>query len=355
MTFPALSVAAAADAASLDVSPVMWAGLAALVTVMILVDFLVFGRGRRQVTVKESAIWSVGWLLLALGFGAGLWLWQGAQPGSEYFAGYLLERSLSLDNIFVFAVIFSYFAVPLAVQPRILAWGIALALLLRLVFILVGAALLANFHATFYLFGAILLYTAWKLYHHDDTDIEPEHNPALRLLRRRVPMTSDYHGHRLTVTEAGRRMATPLLAVLLVVATTDIIFAIDSIPAIFAITQDAFIVFAANAFALLGLRALYFTLVGAMDRFVYLSYGLAVILAFIGAKMMLIDVWHPPIWLSLVVIVGVLVVTALLSLRAQPHRPEVFEDHPLPLGPLRGDEAVDEQDRERTTAGSRRR
>ncbi len=187
------------------------------------------------------------------------------------------------------------------------------------------------------MFGAILLYTAWKLYHHDDTDTEPEHNPALKLLRRRVPMTADYHGAQLTVREGGRRVATPLLAVLVVVATTDIIFAIDSIPAIFAITQDAFIVFAANAFALLGLRALYFTVVGAMDRFVYLSYGLAVILAFIGAKMLLIDIWHPPIWLSLAVIIGVLVITALLSLRAKPHRPEVFEDHPLPLGPSQDD------------------
>jgi tellurite resistance protein TerC len=340
MTFPALTAAATAPAAggaSVHVSPAMWAGLGVLVAVMIVVDFMVFGRGRRQVTVRESAIWSIGWLFVAIGFGAVLWTWQGSQAGSEYFAGYLLERSLSLDNIFVFAVIFSYFAVPLAVQPRVLAWGIALALVLRLVFILVGAALLANFHATFYLFGAVLLYTAWKLYHHDDTGIEPEHNPALRLLRRRVPMTADYRGRRLTVRDAGRRLATPLMAVFLVVATTDVIFAVDSIPAIFAITQDAFIVFAANAFALIGLRALYFTLVGAMDRFVYLSYGLAVILAFIGAKMLLIDVWHPPIWLSLVVIVGVLVVTALLSLRAEPHRPQVVDDHALPVGPERGE------------------
>ena len=315
----------AVSTTALDVSAEMWAGLAALVVVMLAVDFFVFARGARTVTVRESAIWSIGWLAVALAFGAGLWAWQGAQAGSEYFAGFLLERSLSLDNIFVFAVIFSYFAVPLAVQPKVLSYGIALALVLRLVFILIGAALLANFHFTFYLFGALLVYTAWKLYRHDAQDVHPEDNPALRLLRRRLPMTPDYHGTRLFVRQAGRRLATPLVAVFVVVATTDIVFAIDSIPAIFAITQDSFIVFAANAFAMLGLRALYFLLVGAMDRFVYLSYGLAAILGFIGVKMLLIDFWHPPIWVSLAVIVGVLTVTALLSLRV-PRAPAAGDD-----------------------------
>jgi tellurite resistance protein TerC len=293
-----------------------WAILVVLVVGLFAVDLLIFGRGRREPTLKESIAWSVVWLLLAVGFGAALWAWQGGQAGSEYLAGYLLERSLSLDNIFVFAIIFSYFAVPIAVQPRVLGWGIGLALVLRLVFILLGAALLDAFHATFYAFGALLLYTAYKLARHDDSEIEPEHNPALRILRRRVPMTADYHGHHLTVRDAGKRLATPLAAVFIVVATTDIVFAVDSIPAIFAITTEPFIVFAANAFAMLGLRALYFVLVGAMDRFAYLSYGLSAILAFIGAKMLLIDVWHPPIWLSLAVIVGVLGVTALWSVRA---------------------------------------
>jgi tellurite resistance protein TerC len=210
-----------------------------------------------------------------------------------------------------------YFAVPAAVQPKVLTWGIGLALVLRLVFILVGAAMLDAFHATFYVFGALLLYTAWKIARHDDTKIEPEHNPALRMLRRRVPMSSEYHGDRILVRSAGRFIATPLLAVLVVVATTDIIFAVDSIPAIFAVSDEPFIVFAANAFAMLGLRALYFVLAGMMDRFVYLSHGLAIVLAFIGVKMLLIDVWHPPIWLSLVVIVVVLGATAVLSLRAR--------------------------------------
>ena len=296
----------------------MWGGLTALVLVMLAVDFLIFGRGRQEVTLRQSVVWSVGWVVIALVFGAGLWVLQGAEAGEEFLAGYLLERSLSLDNIFVFAVIFSFFAVPMAVQPRVLAWGIALALVFRLVFILAGAVMLAKFHATFYFFGALLLYTAYKLARHEDQKMDPERNPALRLLRRHMPMSAGYHGHRLTTEEQGRRIATPLVAVLVVVATTDLVFAIDSIPAIFAITQQPFIVFSANAFAMLGLRALYFVLVGMMDRFAYLSYGLAAILAFVGAKMLLVDLWDPPILLSLAVIVGVLAVTLLVSLGAAP-------------------------------------
>ena len=306
--------------ATLDVSPAMWAGLGVVVAVMLAIDLLVFARGHKP-SLRESAAWSAVWLAVALAFGAALWAWEGSQAGSEYLAGYLLERSLSLDNVFVFAVILGYFAVPAAVQATVLSWGIALALVLRLGFILVGAALLDAFHITFYAFGALLLYTAYKLARHDHSARDPASNPALRLLRRRVPMTDGYDGSRLTVRRAGRRVATPLLAVFVVVATTDVVFAVDSIPAIFAVTREAFIVFAANAFAMLGLRALYFLLVGMMDRFVYLSHGLALILAFIGAKMLLIDVWHPPIWLSLAVIAIVLAATAVLSLRAQP-RPQ---------------------------------
>jgi tellurite resistance protein TerC len=324
----------------MDVSLAAWAALLVLVAAMLAFDLVVFGRGRRVVTLGEAAGWSVGWILLALGFGVLLWLWQGAETGSEYLTGYLLERSLSLDNIFVFAVLFGYFAVPLAVQPRVLAWGIALALFLRLGFILAGAALLAHFHATFYLFGALMLYTAYKLARHNASDVEPERNPALRALRRRVPMSASYQGHRLTVREGGRRLATPLVAVFIVVATTDVVFAVDSIPAIFAVTREPFIVFAANAFAMLGLRALYFALVGMMDRFAYLSHGLAVILAFIGAKMLLIDLWHPPIWLSLAVIVGVLTLTAVLSAivpRLSARRGAPARPGPTAPGPARPD------------------
>lgn len=309
----------AVTTSSLDVSATMWIALGVFVVVMLAVDLLLFGRGEgHRVTLRSSAIWSIVWLAVALAFGALLWLTEGSEVGGQYLAGYLLERSLSLDNLFIFAIILSYFAVPKEVQPRVLGWGIVLALLLRLVFILVGAALLEQFHVTFYAFGLLLVYTAYKLARHDTADIDPEKNPVLRIVRTRVPMTETYRGPSLWVREHGRKMATPLLAVFLVIATTDLIFAVDSIPAIFAVTTESFIVFAANAFAMLGLRALYFLLVGVMDRFVYLSYGLAVILAVIGAKMLLIDVWHPPIWLSLVLIVVVLAVTAILSLRAEP-------------------------------------
>jgi tellurite resistance protein TerC len=283
-------------AVPLDVSLTTWALLAMVVGAMLALDLRVFARDHAP-ALRESALWSAIWLLAGLAFGGLLWAWQGGDAGAQYFAGYALERTLTLDNLFVFAVILSYFAVPPRVQPKVLSWGIALALVLRLAFILAGAALLDAFHVTFYAFGVLLLYTAWKLARHDDRQVEPEHNPVLRVLRRRFRMS-------------------PLVAVFVVVATTDVVFAVDSIPAIFAVTQEPFIVFAANAFAMLGLRALYFLLVGMMDRFVYLSQGLALILAFIGAKMLLIDVWHPPIWLSLAVIVVVLAATALISLRA---------------------------------------
>jgi tellurite resistance protein TerC len=295
----------------------MWAGLAVVTVGLIVLDLLVFARHHAP-SLRESAIWSVAWIALAVVFGVGWWAWQGAEAGSQFFSGYLLERSLSLDNVFVFAVILSYFAVPRDVQPKLLTWGIALALLLRLAFILVGAALLDAFHVTFYVFGVLLLYTAYKLARHDDVDIDPDHNPALRLIRRRVPMTDRYDGERMFVRRAGRWLATPLLAVFVVVATTDVIFAVDSIPAIFAVTREPFIVFAANAFAMLGLRALYFLLAGMRERFVHLSDGLAVILGFIGVKMLLVDIWHVPIWLSLAVIAIVLALTMLLSLRARP-------------------------------------
>jgi tellurite resistance protein TerC len=271
-----------------------WAALGVVTVVMLAIDLFVFARNHEP-SVKESAVWSAVWLAVAILFGGVMWALAGGTAGSEYLAGYLLERSLSLDNIFVFAVIFSYFAVPPAVQPKVLSWGIALALVLRLAFILVGATLLNSFHVAFYAFGLLLIYTAWKLARHEDTDVRPENNLVLRLVGGRV---------------------SPLFAVFVVVATTDVIFAVDSIPAIFAITTAPFVVFAANAFAMLGLRALYFLLVGVMDRFVYLSQGLAVILGIIGAKMLLIDVWHPPIWLSLAAIVVVLGATAALSVRA---------------------------------------
>jgi tellurite resistance protein TerC len=304
----------------LDASIALWAVLAVVIAAMLALDLIAFARDQIP-SLRESAAWSAGWIALALSFGAGLWAWQGGDAAGEYYAGYLLERSLSLDNVFVFAVILGYFAVPQRAQPKALAWGVLMALALRLGFIVVGAAMLDAFRLTFYVFGALLLSTAWKLARHEAGEIDPGHNTALRLLRRWVPIMPGYRGDRIVGREAGRRMATPLLAVLVVIATTDVLFAIDSIPAIFAVTQEPFIVFAANAFAMLGLRALYFVVAGMMARFVHLSRGLALILAFIGAKMLLIDVWHPPIWLSLAVIAATLAGSALLSLRTTARTP----------------------------------
>ena len=291
---------AASSAPSLDLDPSIatWSVLGALVIAMLAIDLVVFARDHTP-PVREAAAWSVAWLAVAAGFGALFWAWQGGEAGGQFFAGYLLERTLSLDNVFVFAVIMAYFAVPAAVQPKVLSWGISLALVLRLALILAGAALLDTFHVTFYVFGALLLFTAWKLVRREGQDAPPDRNRSLRLLPRRL-------------------RAKPLVVVFVVVATTDLVFAVDSIPAIFAVTSEPFVVFAANAFAMLGLRALYFLLAGMMDRFVYLSHGLALILVFIGTKMLLIDVWHPPIWLSLGVIVAVLAATVVLSLRAEP-------------------------------------
>jgi tellurite resistance protein TerC len=269
-----------------------WAGLGTVVVLMVAFDLIAFARGRVP-GLRESALWSVGWIVVAALFGLVWWSLEGGQAGSAYFAGYLLERSLSLDNVFVFAVLLGYFTIPAELQSKLLGWGIALAVVLRLIFILLGAALIDTFHATFYVFGALLLYTAWKLARHQDEQIDPGRNPVVRAF-------------------GGR----PLLAAFAAIATTDLIFAVDSIPAIFAITEDPFIVFAANAFAMLGLRALYFLVVDLRERFVYLSQGLAVILAFVGVKMLLVDVWHAPIWLSLGVICSVLAATIALSLRS---------------------------------------
>jgi len=253
--------------------------------------------GRRGITFRSSAVWSAAWLGVGVAFTGVVFAWQGGGPAGEYLSGYLIERSLSIDNIFVFALIFSAFAIPLGERGRLLSAGILMALVLRAVFIALGAALLDAFHVTIYLFGLLLVVTGVKLFRHRTTEIHPERNPVLRLLRRVWPG------------------ATVTAAVLVTLATTDLVFAIDSIPAIFAVTDDAFIVFAANAFALLGLRALYFLLAGMMDRFAYLTHGLALILVFVGGKMLLTDVWKIPTWLSLLVIVAILALAVGVSLR----------------------------------------
>ena len=301
-----------------------WAALIAAVIVLTIVDIAVFGRGQSVISIRSAAIWSAVWLALGLGFAFAVYAGEGGTKAGEYVTGYLIERVLSLDNLFVFAIIFSYFGVPAHLQPRVLLWGVLGALVLRGIFIAVGAAALDAAHWVIYVFGAFLVYTAVKLGTSKGEEVHPERNIMLRLTRRVMPLTDGYRGTKVFTREGAKLMATPLLAVFLVVASTDVIFAIDSIPAIFAITTDTFIVFAANAFAVMGMRALYFLLAGALSRFQYLNYGLAVVLGLVGAKMLASSVYHPPIWLTLVVIIVVLsaaIGVSLWATRGQGNRP----------------------------------
>jgi len=296
----------------------VWAAFVAFIVAMLLVDLLVLHRDAHEVSLREAALWSVVWVAMGLAFGALIWAWKGPGAGGEYLAGYLIERSLSIDNVFVFALIFSYFGVPAAYQHRVLFWGIFGALVFRAVFIGAGAALLDQFHWMIYVFGGFLVLTGVKMLRNKDMKVDPARNPVLRLLRRVIPITDGHRGQKLVVREAGRRLATPLLAVLVVIETSDILFAVDSIPAIFAVTTDSFLVFSSNAFAILGLRAMYFLLAGMIDRFVHLNAGLAAVLVFVGVKMLATDLYHVPIWLSLTVIaalIGGSVGTSLLTTR----------------------------------------
>jgi len=293
----------------------LWAAFIAFVLMMLAVDLLSH-RGERTPSMREAAAWSGLWVTIGLAFGGLLTIWQGREIGSAYLSGYLIEKSLSVDNVFVFALVFAAFGVPLRLQRRVLTYGVLGALILRAIFIVGGAALLDAVHVTIYLFGALLLATAVRvLRSHGQQAIEPEKNLALRGFRRVVPMTPDLQGDRFVVRKNGRRYATPLLAVLLVIETADVLFAVDSIPAIFAVTTDTFVVFTSNVFALLGMRALYFLLAGAAERFRYLHVGLGIILAFVGTKLVLSDVWHPPTWSTLAVIAAVLGATFAVSVR----------------------------------------
>jgi tellurite resistance protein TerC len=292
----------------------MWLAFAGFVAAMLLVDLLAFGRRRERISLRRSVIWSVAWTLLGLGFAGFLWLWQGREPAGEYLAGFLIEKSLSIDNLFVFALIFTYFAVPPAFQRRALFWGIVGAIVLRAIFILAGAALLDAFHYTIYVFGAFLVITGIRLARHRNVEIHPERNPVLRLIARALPMSTTYQQDKLVARQQGRLVATPLLGALALIATFDVVFAVDSIPAIFAITRDTFIVYAANAFSLLGLASLYFVLAGMIDRFRYLNLGLAAVLVFVGLKMTLADLYTIPVYLSLAVIVIALAAAVAVSM-----------------------------------------
>lgn len=299
----------------MDVPFWLWAAVLGLILAMLALDLLAHRRAH-VVGVREAAAWTAVWVSLGLAFGGVVWWMYGPTAGGEYFAGYLIEKSLAVDNVFVFALIFGYFAVPRMYQHRVLFYGVLGALVLRAVFIAGGAALLDRFHWVLYVFGAILLYTGWRMFRHRNHEMDLSANPVLRLTRRLIPTTEDYDGQKFWVRRAGRWVATPLFMVLVLVETTDIIFAVDSIPAIFAITQEPFLVFTSNAFAILGLRAMYFLLADLMHRFVYLKAGLAAILILVGAKMLLIDIWKVPIGLSLAVIAACLIVAVTASLHA---------------------------------------
>ncbi|MEA2498429.1 MAG: tellurite resistance protein TerC [Actinomycetota bacterium] len=296
----------------------LYAGFIAFVVAMLLVDLKLFHAHEHEPTVKESLTWVLIWVGLAVVFGAIVWGWKGGTATGQYFAGYLIEYSLSVDNMFVFIVIFSYFQVPRAFQHQVLFFGILGAMIFRGVFIAAGVALIENFEWMIYIFGGFLIFTAFRIARGTE-DVHPDDNPILKLFRRRFPTTTEFDGQKLFTVQNGKRMATPLFITLLFIEITDIVFAVDSIPAIFAVTRDPFIVLTSNVFAILGLRALYFLLAGSMDRFHLLKYGLATILGFVGSKMLL-EAAHItiPIWLSLLVIVTVLVITAVLSLKLPP-------------------------------------
>ena len=295
-------------------TPWMWAAFTGLVLTMLALDLGVFHRTAHEVGMREAAIWSVVWVALALAFNGWLTTSFGAQRGMEFLTGYLIEKALAVDNIFVFLIIFASFKVPAAYQHRVLFWGILGALVMRALFIFAGAALLMRFHWVIYVFGAFLLLTGLKLLWQRDSEPHPERNPLFRLFTRLVPSVPEYHGSRFTVRQHGKWFATPLLLVLVLIEFTDLVFAVDSIPAIFAVTRDPFIVYTSNIFAILGLRAMFFLLAGVMDRFAYLKVGLSFVLMFVGTKMVLMDVYKIPIGVSLATIAAILAASVLFSL-----------------------------------------
>lgn len=294
-------------------TPLTWGGFLVFILVMLALDLGVFHKRAHTVSVKEAAAWSVVWLLLAGLFNVGVYALFGAERALEFATGYVLEKALAVDNIFVFVVIFSTFGVPLISQHRVLFWGVLGALLMRAGFIVVGGALVQRFHWLLYGFGALLAYTGFKLLVQRDQEPDPQNNPMLRLFRRWVPVTHEYAADQFLVRRDGRRYATPLLLALVAVEVSDVIFAVDSIPAVFAVTTDPFIVFTSNIFAILGLRSLYFVLADVITRFVYLKVGLALVLMFVGAKMLLAGWVKVPISLSLAVIAGILTLSIVIS------------------------------------------
>ncbi|MBI4367857.1 MAG: TerC family protein [Candidatus Omnitrophica bacterium] len=297
-----------------------WCGFILFVLAMLAFDLGVFQRKGRVISVRESLLWTGFWIVLALLFNLGIYWWKGSQIAAEFLTAYLLEKSLSMDNIFVFLLIFSYFGVSPGHQHKVLFWGILGALILRGVFIVAGVALIRQFEWILYFFGAFLIYTAFKMMRKKDKEIHPEKNPVLKLFQKFFPLTESYEGDRFFVKRGAQYFATPLMVVLLVIETTDVVFAVDSIPAVFGVTLDPFIVYTSNIFAILGLRALYFALAGIIAKFRYLHYGLAALLAFIGLKMLISDFVHIPTGVALGVVACLLLVSIAISLLVPANR-----------------------------------
>ncbi|TDE02131.1 TerC family protein [Flavobacterium hiemivividum] len=291
----------------------VWFCFLGFVLAMLALDLGVFHRKSHEVKIKEALIWSGVWISLALIFNYGIYIFMGEQKAVEFLTGYVIEKSLSIDNLFVFIMLFTYFNVDTKFQHKVLFWGILGALVMRAVFIFAGVALINKFHWIIYIFGALLIFTGIKMLFHQDEKIEPDKNPLVRLFKKLFPVTEEEHGDKFFVKLNGQTVATPLFVVLLMVEFTDLIFAVDSIPAIMAITNDTFIIFSSNVFAILGLRALYFALAGITKYFHYLKYGLSAILVFVGIKMTIVDFYKIPIVYSLMVIASILIISVLLS------------------------------------------
>ena len=313
----------------MDVSLALWAITLIGIVVLIALDFIAVSRKPHEVMFREALLWSIFYIGIAVAFGIALFAWQGSTAGSEYFAAYLVEKSLSVDNLFIFILILTQFAVPTNLHQRVLLVGVVLALIFRAVFIAIGAAALEAFSFTFVLFGALLIYTGIQLARHRNEDPDPGDNFVVRRVRKRFSFTDEYHGTKSFVMVNGKRMATPLLLVMIAIGSTDLLFALDSIPATFGVTSEPYIVFTANAFALLGLRALYFLLKGLLDKLIYLSLGLAIILVFIGIKLVLTfahginpSIPHISTNISLMVIGGILIITGLASWWAVRRNPD---------------------------------
>ncbi len=298
----------------MEVSPLFWVVFNIFVFAMLALDLGVFNRKAHTPSFREASIWSVVWIALALLFNLGVYLWMGPQRGLEFLTGYLIEYSLSVDNIFVFVLIFSAFAVPSQYQHRVLFWGVLGALVLRGILIFVGAALIERFHWVLYIFGAFLIFAGLRMFRSEESEVDLENNRILKFVRRFIPVTNTYQGQLFFIYEQGQRMATPLFMVLVLVEFTDLLFALDSIPAIFAVTREPFIVYTSNVFAIMGLRSLYFLLAGVVQKFVYLRYGLAAILTFVGVKILLEDFLHVSNVVSLLVIATTLAVSIIASL-----------------------------------------